>query len=49
MRGARFNNPNGSVDDWHEQQTHYGIAFANIVVTCLATIAGIVLIFISPR
>ena len=49
LRGRAFPNPDGSVDDWHEQKTHYGIAFADVFVACPASIAGIVLVFLSPR
>jgi hypothetical protein len=49
LRGKAFKNPDGSVDDWHEQKTHYGIAFADVFVACPASIAGIVLVFLSPR
>lgn len=49
LRGGRFRNPDGSVDDWHEQRTHYGIAFADAFLACPATIAGIILVFAIPR
>ncbi len=49
LRGGAFKNPDGSVDDWHEQKTHYGIALADIFVACPANVAGIVLVFVSPR
>jgi hypothetical protein len=49
MRGKPFHNPDGSVDDWHEQPTHYGIAFADVFVACPATLIGVALIFVSPR
>ncbi len=49
LRGKAFNNPDGSKDDWHEQKTHYGIAFADVFVSCPANIIGIVLVFLSPR
>ena len=49
LRGKAMNNPDGSTDDWHEQKTHYGIAFADVFVTGPVTIAGIVLVFLSPR
>jgi hypothetical protein len=49
LRGKAFPNPDGSVDDWHEQKTHYGIAFADIFVACPASIVGIILVFVSPR
>ena len=49
MRGKAFKNPDGSTDDWHEQRTHYGIAFADVFVSCPANIIGIVLVFLYPR
>lgn len=49
LKGKGYNNPDGSKDDWHEQKTHYGIAFADMVVACPATVAGIILLFITPR
>lgn len=49
LRGAAMRNPDGSVDDWHEQKTHYGIAFADVFLACPAGIVGILLIFIAPR
>jgi hypothetical protein len=49
LRGKAFKNPDGSVDDWHEQKTHYGIAFADVFVACPANLIGIVLVFLAPR
>lgn len=50
LRGKAFHNPDGSVDDWHEQKTHYGLAFADAFVACPATLLGILLIlFMSSR
>lgn len=49
LRGGRFKNPDGSADDWHEQKTHYGIAFADTFLACPASIVGIILVFITPR
>jgi hypothetical protein len=49
LRGKAFKNPDGSTDDWHEQKTHYGIAFADIFLACPVSIAGIVLVFVYPR
>jgi len=42
-------NPDGSSDGWHQQKTHYGIAIADIFLACPASIAGILLVFVSPR
>ncbi len=49
LKGKAMKNPDGSSDDWHEQKTHYGIAFADVFLTGPASIAGIVLVFVSPR
>jgi len=49
LRGRSLKNPDGSTDDWHEQKTHYGMAFADIFLACPAGIAGIALVFIYPR
>ncbi|NYB51097.1 MAG: hypothetical protein HVN35_00830 [Methanobacteriaceae archaeon] len=49
LKGKGYDNPDGSRDDWHEQKTHYGIAFADLTVACPATIAGIILLLINPR
>ena len=49
LKGKAMKNPDGSVDDWHEQKTHYGMAFSDVFLACPATIVGIVLVFVSPR
>lgn len=49
LRGKSFKNPDGSVDDWHEQKNFYGIAFADVFVACPANLIGIALVFIAPR
>ena len=49
LKGKAMKNPDGSFDNWHEQKTHYGIAFADIFFACPINIAGIVLVFVSPR
>jgi hypothetical protein len=49
LRGKVFNNPDGSTDDWHDQKTHYGIAFADVFVACPANLIGIALVFVYPR
>jgi hypothetical protein len=49
LRGKAMKNPDGSVDDWHEQKTHYGIAVADVFLACPACIIGIILVFVSPR
>jgi len=42
-------NPDGSVDDWHEQKTHYDIALADVFFACPVGIIGIILVFVFPR
>lgn len=49
LKGKAMKNPDGTSDDWHAQKAHYGIAFADAFLACPASIAGIVLVFISPR
>lgn len=49
LRGHAFANPDGSKDDWHAEKTFYGIAFADVFVSCPTNILGIVLVFLSPR
>ena len=41
-------NVDGSVDDWHQQRCHYGMAFADLFVACPVNVIGIVLIFVYP-
>lgn len=49
LRGNAMDNPDGSTDDWHEQKIFYGIAFADVFLACPVSIAGIILVFASPR
>jgi hypothetical protein len=49
LKGRAMKNPDGSTDNWHEQKTHYGIAFADIFITCPVNVLGIVLVFVNPR
>jgi hypothetical protein len=49
LRGKAMKNPDGSSDDWHEQKTHYGLAVADAFLACPLTIAGIILVFATPR
>jgi len=48
LRGKSMKNPDGSVDDWHQQRTHYGIAFADLFIACPINITGIILVFVYP-
>lgn len=49
LKGKAMKNPDGSSDSWREQKTHFGIAFADVFVACPLNIAGIILIFASPK
>ena len=49
LRGKSMKNPDGSVDDWHEQKLFYGIALADITIAVPLALAGIVFIFIGWR
>ncbi len=49
LKGKEMKNPDGSSDNWHDQKSHYGIAFADLMLACPVSIAGIVLIFVAPR
>lgn len=49
LKGKAMKNADGSFDNWHVQKTHYGIAFADVFLSCPANIAGIILVFIAPR
>ncbi|MBP7831133.1 MAG: hypothetical protein KA248_14590 [Kiritimatiellae bacterium] len=49
MRGGVFRNPDGSQDDWHQQPTHYGIAFADVFVACPANVVAVALAFAGSR
>lgn len=49
LRGETMSNPDGSVDDWHEQKSHYGIALADVFLACPAGFISIVLTFFYPR
>jgi len=49
LRGKRIKNPDGSVDDWHEQKLCYGAALADITTAVPLTLLAIVLIFLGWR
>ena len=49
LRGKSMKNPDGSVDDWHEQKIFYGIALADITVAVPVALVGIVFIFLNWR
>lgn len=44
FRGKRMPNPDGSADDWHEQEIFYGIAVADILFACPLGFAAVLLI-----
>jgi hypothetical protein len=45
LRGRTMKNPDGTVDDWHEQKILYGMALADLTVGVPGTLTGIFLIF----
>ena len=49
LRGKAMQNPDGTSDDYHEQKTLYGIAFADVFLACPASFVAIALVFTSPR
>jgi len=49
VMGKPFQNPDGTKDDWREQRLFYGIAWADILVACPLSFAGVVLVFLAPR
>ena len=40
LRGGAFRNPDGTVDDWHEQKVIFGISLADVFLACPAGAAG---------
>lgn len=49
LRGIRMENPDGSADDWHDQQSHYGIGVADIFLACPASLLAVVLSILELR
>ena len=49
LSGKAMQNPDGSADDWGRQQTHFGIAVADVFLACPVSILGVVLVFVAPR
>ena len=47
LKGKSMKNPDGAIDDWHEQKLFFGIAVADIFVAIPFTIAGIILILLN--
>jgi hypothetical protein len=49
LRGRTFKNPDGTVDDWHEQKIFYGISFADVFLACPISALAIVLALTGSR
>ena len=49
LRGKSMKNPDGTVDDWHDQKLFYGIALADITIAVPVAFIGIALIFVGQR
>ena len=49
IKGKDIKNPDGTIDNWHEQKIFYGIAVADLTFACPVTFTGIVLVFILPQ
>jgi hypothetical protein len=49
LLGKRMNNPDGTIDDWHEQKLFYGIAVADITIAIPVALIGIASIFTGLR
>lgn len=49
LQGKSMKNTDGSFDDWHEQKTHYGIAFADTFLSCPLNIVAVALILAGSR
>lgn len=49
FRGKRMPNPDGSADDWHEQEIFYGIAVADILFACPLGFAVVVLVLTGSQ
>ena len=41
-------NPDGTSDDYREQKTYYGIAFADVFLACPVSFVAIALVFLNP-
>ncbi len=49
LKGRAMDNPDGSVDDWHDQEILYGMAVADVFIACPLAFAGVAVVFLSPR
>ena len=49
LRGKQFKNPDGSVDDWHEQKVFFGTSLADVFLACPVSIVGVILAFLTTE
>ena len=49
LRGKQFKNPDGSVDDWHEQKIFFGISLADVFLACPISMAGVILAYLTSK
>jgi hypothetical protein len=49
LRGKCVAKPDGSVDDWHVQKTHFGIAVADVFVAAPVGLLAVVLAFLGSK
>jgi len=49
LKGKAMKNPDGSFDSYHEQKTHYGIAVADVFLSCPAILVGVLLVLLGSR
>ena len=48
LKGRAMDNPDGSKDDWHEQEILYGMAVADVLIACPLALLGVVLTLLEP-
>ena len=49
LEGKAMENPDGSFDDWHDQEILYGMAVADVFIACPLAILGVVVTLLEPR
>lgn len=49
LQGRAMKNPDGSIDDWHEQKLLYGTAVADMFIAVPVALMGIIFIFLNWR
>jgi hypothetical protein len=49
IKGRSMDNPDGSVDDWHDQEILYGMAFADIFIAIPIAILSVILILLGLK